>query len=845
MSIEGIPPRYAIPPGPRGIRPTASLIEVGVELLADWKAFRRDATAACRMMHHASNVEAMGFDTEWLRHADPWPTENDPQLGCDFLACTRDMVLYPPRKTPAVATLDAKGNPIVNSAGEPLGVIMHAVRNFIVIASPDEILRLRKLITRSSRWLWQTREVSGRWIAYFQPNDALWWSGVFELLFANECAEASATRSIPLPPTDSWTGIGLVQWDANFIREMLGGKLKFGPRFGDIPPAWAERLPEAYVSRVDDPASASVGLVETIMDGLRRKSEQEDERPGVPSNETRSAVSGPKLSEEALADVARSLTPAMRRTLEWLYRWQHEPYPHDDGKGSHHAMEMVTAFALKATAAAEDWDDPSRDGSATALVGLGLVEQGETRLQDCRRWLAPNGVRMATFFDETTPDHGPGQYQRRVEADGRRIAGGWEVKLGDRPKPHYCYRLTGDGLRVAMRVRGEPAYGARRELAIEATPDGGKSVLVQPAKQAVAIPPAEQLALLEHADRCDAWIVASMDDKPQPTPKTTVRDLYRTVKVLSPIKRSGIFPRWLPPEQMDEVLDDLAALAELAPHIRHESRLIKTPGKEIEYLQRGIDSWCSDVLGSETRRLRMAENQTVPAELTEAIAAERADLERRVRCTSTEITAADFSFQRKKQPDMSDPATGAKTPRDSLHNTLNRTDSSPPDFPSELGKSPAKQGIRRSGNAGTIAERLERLRTAGEEFTSRRKMAERLGCSTTGVGKALETTEALTRWGQSNRRPPKRIDAVPLNAVVLDRLRAAPDEPIDDYTDEQVAATLAQLLNHAEPVERGRINAMDNDGQRRLAVLRLQSQDDDEPSPLDGAGTPAKVYKRA
>lgn len=639
MSNEGIPPVYAIPPGPREIRPTASLIEAGTDLLADWKALRRDAAATCRMHHYASNAEAMGFDAAWFNLADPWPTLIDNKRGIDLPRCHRDSVQHFPSEPPKVAELDLHGNPMVNSAGRPLAMTMPAMRHFYVQTSPDELKRWRQLISRSSRWLWETREVSGRWIAYFQPTDAPWWSGIFELLFANECAEASAERSIPLPPEDGSSAVVCVPWDAEFVRDAISGTTKFGPQIVGIPPAWAERLPEAYLSRLDDPASASVGLVESIMDGLRRKVEADMNAEATTSqrksmvwkdkSEVRGDVVVPQLAESTLAELVGCMTPAMRRTLEWLYRWLYEPYPHDEGPGMHDAMDIVTEFALKATAAAEGWADPSGDGSVAALVELGLVVRGESRLQDCRRWLAPNGVRMATFFEGTTPDAGLGQWQRRAEADNRVIMSGWEVKLADQPKPQRCYRLTGDGLRMAIRLRGGKPVGA------------------------------------------------------------------------------------------------------------------------------------------------MAEADKVPAR----------------------------------------------------ESTKSHQDDDP----------------------GTIAERLEQRRAAGDAFTSQRKLAAKLDCSVSSVGKALKATDALTRWSKSNFKPPKRIDAVPLSGVVVDRLAAAPQtgEPIDDYDDNMIEAALAALLDQAKPAERAVINAKSEDEKRHLAVVHLEQVADHEPSPLDAAGRSIKVYKRA
>lgn len=146
----------------------------------------------------------------------------------------------------------------------------------------------------------------------------------------------------------------------------------------------------------------------------------------------------------------------------------------------------------------------------------------------------------------------------------------------------------------------------------------------------------------------------------------------------------------------------------------------------------------------------------------------------------------------------------------------------------------------------TIAERLERLRAAGEAWTSQRDVAKRLGCSVTGVCAALKKTVELTAWSQPNPKTPKRIDAEGLSGKVVDGLAAAStaDEPRDDYDDDRIEAALAALIDNAGSDERTKIHEMDDEGQRRLAVVYLEHQADEEPSPLDAAGRPAKVYKQ-
>ncbi len=62
------------------------------------------------------------------------------------------------------------------------------------------------------------------------------------------------------------------------------------------------------------------------------------------------------------------------------------------------------------------------------------------------------------------------------------------------------------------------------------------------------------------------------------------------------------------------------------------------------------------------------------------------------------------------------------------------------------------------------AERMERLRQQGEQFTSQPKLAEQFGCSSGTINKAIRNTQALHAWA--------RVGAIPkaqsINAVVTD-----------------------------------------------------------------------------
>jgi hypothetical protein len=54
------------------------------------------------------------------------------------------------------------------------------------------------------------------------------------------------------------------------------------------------------------------------------------------------------------------------------------------------------------------------------------------------------------------------------------------------------------------------------------------------------------------------------------------------------------------------------------------------------------------------------------------------------------------------------------------------------------------------------ADRMERLRTQGERFTSQQKLAEQLGCSAATIHKAIQNTPSLREWAN---RPPAALRA--------------------------------------------------------------------------------------
>jgi hypothetical protein len=107
-----------------------------------------------------------------------------------------------------------------------------------------------------------------------------------------------------------------------------------------------------------------------------------------------------------------------------------------------------------------------------------------------------------------------------------------------------------------------------------------------------------------------------------------------------------------------------------------------------------------------------------------------------------------------------------------------------------------------------VAERLKRLRTQGEPWTSQHQMAERLGCSSGTVNKAIKKTPALHAWAQQPDAAPR---AQRLNAVATDRVpQAREPDPAHDAAD----AEMRRLIEEGTPEERAFLNGASREHQR-------------------------------
>ncbi len=88
------------------------------------------------------------------------------------------------------------------------------------------------------------------------------------------------------------------------------------------------------------------------------------------------------------------------------------------------------------------------------------------------------------------------------------------------------------------------------------------------------------------------------------------------------------------------------------------------------------------------------------------------------------------------------------------------------------------------------AERLERLRSQGEPWTSQHKMARQFGCSSGTINKAIRMTPELRTW--ANRRPAAAPRRRTFNDVVTDSSAQTREaDPVDD-------AAIREFIEKAE-----------------------------------------------
>jgi hypothetical protein len=133
-----------------------------------------------------------------------------------------------------------------------------------------------------------------------------------------------------------------------------------------------------------------------------------------------------------------------------------------------------------------------------------------------------------------------------------------------------------------------------------------------------------------------------------------------------------------------------------------------------------------------------------------------------------------------------------------------------------------------------VQARLLGKRERGEPYTSLRKLAGEIGCSDATIRKAIDESESLLGWrarSPGRKSTPKATD---LAGVVLDNARQTAEPAPDDFLpQDDVDATIARLIEHANADERAKLNALDDAGRRKLVATYHAHNMDEERSPME------------
>ena len=128
-----------------------------------------------------------------------------------------------------------------------------------------------------------------------------------------------------------------------------------------------------------------------------------------------------------------------------------------------------------------------------------------------------------------------------------------------------------------------------------------------------------------------------------------------------------------------------------------------------------------------------------------------------------------------------------------------------------------------------VAERLERLRSQGEAFTSQGRLAKQLGCSSGTVNKAIRHTQSLQTWA---KRPdpagrPQRLTGVVADAAESRELSPEDDARIREYLEREDLTPNDRAYFNSLPDAEAQLKYIDD-----LEALTAKQADDDRRSTI-------------
>ncbi len=146
-----------------------------------------------------------------------------------------------------------------------------------------------------------------------------------------------------------------------------------------------------------------------------------------------------------------------------------------------------------------------------------------------------------------------------------------------------------------------------------------------------------------------------------------------------------------------------------------------------------------------------------------------------------------------------------------------------------------------------VKRQLLELYDQGDPYITIADLANRIGCGTTTIHKAIKDSSKLKGWQARHTKGKKSQGASSLNEVVLnDTHQTGEADPSDVLTDDDIDNAMRRLIAEAGPEEKARLNELSEDEQRNLAQAYYEHNLDQEPSPLNQSDRrrPVRQFKR-
>jgi len=183
--------------------------------------------------------------------------------------------------------LNAYGKPIIDKmTGRGIDFTIPASRSVQLFGKPEAVARLRALAERGGRLAMHSRDKTLRLLAGWQfgSPEELWWALVFELAWSGRHPGLSASRHLWQERDDG--ARVTFPYDIDQVRRFA--ELGVNAAGILVPESWLKRLPEAYVSEIEDAASACFDLAGILADELETAL-----TGGIPETTTREIASSP------------------------------------------------------------------------------------------------------------------------------------------------------------------------------------------------------------------------------------------------------------------------------------------------------------------------------------------------------------------------------------------------------------------------------------------------------------------------------------------------------------------------------------------------------------------------